>query len=224
MGPQPGGLSRGLLLPSAHTRFEGPRSRACLPAVFRLQGLAALLAACSLRARAGLISCRQRSWDSPFGAFSSQKVSGAFPPGRTRVPFLQPVYSRRRRRPARLAAVPGLWPFRESLAAVARLTHRAAGCSRGFSSSGHLPSAPCPDLRPASSHALGFERPALAIRSAPRSFDRRVRRPVLRAANRWQDRINPREVRAPASSNHSCSTPLGLCVHRRSRRALLSTG
>jgi len=43
----------------------------CLPATFRPQGLAALSAAFSLRTRAGLVSCRQRSWDSPFGAFSA---------------------------------------------------------------------------------------------------------------------------------------------------------
>jgi len=57
------------------------------PATFRLQGLATLWAACSLQARAGFISHRQRSWDSPFGAFSSRKVSAAFPGGRTHVPF-----------------------------------------------------------------------------------------------------------------------------------------
>jgi hypothetical protein len=51
----------------------------CLPATFRLQGLVTLLAAYSSRSRAGLISYQQRSWDSPFGAFSSRKVSDPFP-------------------------------------------------------------------------------------------------------------------------------------------------
>jgi hypothetical protein len=51
----------------------------CLPATFRLQGLATLLTASSLRLRAGFVSHRQRSWDSPFGAFPSRKVSGALP-------------------------------------------------------------------------------------------------------------------------------------------------
>jgi hypothetical protein len=45
------------------------------PAVFRLQGLATLLTAYSLRARADLVSCRRRSWDSPFGAFPLSRVS-----------------------------------------------------------------------------------------------------------------------------------------------------
>jgi hypothetical protein len=52
----------------------------CLPATFRLQGLATLLTASSLRFRAGFVSHRQRSWDSPFGAFPSRKVFGALPP------------------------------------------------------------------------------------------------------------------------------------------------
>jgi hypothetical protein len=53
--------------------------RACRPATFHLQGLATLLAASSLRIRAGFVSHRQRSWDSPFGAFPSRKVPEAFP-------------------------------------------------------------------------------------------------------------------------------------------------
>jgi hypothetical protein len=54
-------------------------TRARPPATFRLQGLATLLAGYSLRARAGFVSRRRRSWDSPFGAFSSCKVPVAFP-------------------------------------------------------------------------------------------------------------------------------------------------
>jgi hypothetical protein len=43
--------------------------RVCRPATFRLQGLVTLLAVSSLRNRAGFVSHRQRSWDSPFGGF-----------------------------------------------------------------------------------------------------------------------------------------------------------
>lgn len=50
----------------------------CLPATFRLQGLATLVTAYSLRSRAGSVSHRLRSWDSPFGASSSRKVSARF--------------------------------------------------------------------------------------------------------------------------------------------------
>jgi hypothetical protein len=50
----------------------------CLPATFRLQGLDTLLTAYSLQPRAGFLSTRQRSWDYPFGAFSSGKVPRRF--------------------------------------------------------------------------------------------------------------------------------------------------
>jgi hypothetical protein len=53
--------------------------RACRPATFRLQGLATLVTVSSLRVRAGFVSHRQRSWDSPFGAFPPRKVPEAFP-------------------------------------------------------------------------------------------------------------------------------------------------
>jgi hypothetical protein len=58
-----------------------------LPTTFRLQGLVTLVTAYSLRHRAGFVSHRQRSWDSPFGAFSSRKVTSRFRLGRTHVPF-----------------------------------------------------------------------------------------------------------------------------------------
>jgi hypothetical protein len=74
-----------------HTGFPGP-------ATFRLQGLVTLLTVSSLRARAGFVSRRQRSWDSPFGAFPSRKVFRAFPLGSTHMPFLLPVHQPPKRR------------------------------------------------------------------------------------------------------------------------------
>jgi len=78
--PKPADTSHGLCFPSA---LEGPEihmPRALPgPATLRLQGLATLLTLYSLRARAGFVSHRRRSWDSPFGASSSRKVAGAFP-------------------------------------------------------------------------------------------------------------------------------------------------
>jgi hypothetical protein len=59
------------------------------PATFRLQGLVTLLTACSLESRAGFVSHRQRSWDSPFGGFAHREVSAAFQPGRAHVPLTQ---------------------------------------------------------------------------------------------------------------------------------------
>ena len=74
--PQPASSSRGLLLPTAHEGSKVHFSQARPPATFRLQGLVTLLTAYALRSRAGFLSHRQRSWDLPFGAFSSQKVPG----------------------------------------------------------------------------------------------------------------------------------------------------
>jgi hypothetical protein len=59
----------------------------CLPATFRLQGLATLLTACSLQDRVGHFSCRRRPWDLPYGAFTSQKVFRASPLEWTHMPF-----------------------------------------------------------------------------------------------------------------------------------------
>jgi len=81
------------LAPFSTSRHGGPLCAGFpSPAMFRLQGLITLLAACSLRALAGLISCQRRSWDSPFGAFPSWKVSGASPPECTHVPLASPLF------------------------------------------------------------------------------------------------------------------------------------
>jgi hypothetical protein len=96
----------------------------CLPATFRLQGLATLLAAFSRRLRAGFFSHRQRSWDSPFGAFPSDKVSGAFPPERTHLPFCAAVVPAaeavsRPGRPRFLGFIPCRSPWRQQQVLVA---------------------------------------------------------------------------------------------------------
>jgi len=102
-------------------------------ATFRLQGLVTLVTASARRIRVGHFSYRQRSWDLPFGVFSSQKVSEAFRPGRTHIPFLRPLYqSPFDDRPARSAAVSGLQPFREFLASAAGLARLLTGYSPGF--------------------------------------------------------------------------------------------
>lgn len=68
--------------------FGGTR----LPAAFRLPGLITRLTVCSLGVRAGFVSHRQRSWDSPFGAFPSRTVPEAFPLERTHMPIVRPVH------------------------------------------------------------------------------------------------------------------------------------
>jgi hypothetical protein len=60
--------------------IRNPRSTArghSPPATFRLQGLVTLLTSYSLKSRAGFLSHRRRSWDSPFEGFPFRKVSTA---------------------------------------------------------------------------------------------------------------------------------------------------
>jgi hypothetical protein len=86
---------------------------------FRLQGLATLLTACSLRTLAGLISCPPRPWDSPFGAFLTQGTV-AFPTQLAHMLFFLPLIptsgnsSARRSKPQLLGFVvasgAGRWP------------------------------------------------------------------------------------------------------------------
>jgi hypothetical protein len=95
---------------SRSTHHESSR-----PATFRLQGLVTLLTGYSLESRAGFVSHRQRSWDSPFGGFLSRKISAAFRPGRTHVPLVQRYFRRRSVRPARRTSVSGFTPRRSTL-------------------------------------------------------------------------------------------------------------
>jgi hypothetical protein len=91
--PRPIGTSHGLSFPTALEGSEIHFSRAVPPpATVRLQGLVTLWAVYALRARAGFVSHRRRSWDSPFGAFSSRKVSRSFPSGSTHVPFVPSLF------------------------------------------------------------------------------------------------------------------------------------
>jgi hypothetical protein len=78
------------------------------PASFRPQGLITLSAAYSLRARAGSVSHRQRSWDSPFGAFPSHKVSERLRPKAPTYRFFRRYSCYRSSRSARRTAVSGL--------------------------------------------------------------------------------------------------------------------
>jgi hypothetical protein len=119
-----------------------------LPATFRPQGLVTLSAAYALRARAGFVSHRQRSWDSPFGAFSSRKVPAAFPRGWTHVPFLPSVFPP----PKRRAGPTGRGSWALTLAGVpdgrTRVNTPAAGCSHGLHPSKVLQRAALPGPSP----------------------------------------------------------------------------
>jgi hypothetical protein len=166
--PQPPSTSHGLLLPTALEDLEIHLPRALpSPATVRLQGLATLLTAYALRARAGFVSHRRRSWDSPFGAFSFRKVSAAFPGGRTRVPFLPSVIPPPKRwagptgRGFRAFTLPGVPGDRRSVSTA------TAGCSHGLHPSRVCWRTPGPGFHPAYSHALCGRRP----------YEQRRRRP-----------------------------------------------
>jgi hypothetical protein len=166
---------------------------------FRLQGLTTLLAVYSFRAPAGFVSHRRRSWDSPFGASSSRKVSGAFPPGRTHIPFLLPLIPLPKQRAG--PAGRGFWA--STLAGVPGSRHGISapttGCSLGFRPSRVCRPKPWPGFRPASSHTL--RTCACAQVPASQSFNRLrlgpTRQPRQAAAN---GQVSPSRVSAPAQS------------------------
>jgi len=158
-----------------HTEGSEVHNSRALPAptTFRPQGLVTLSTAYSLRARAGFFSRRRRSWDSPFGAFSSRKVSRAFPHGRTHVPFDQSVLPP----PKRWAGPtgPGFWalPLPRVPGGRHMISASTTGCSLGLGPSRAYRQEPCPGFRPGSSHALRWTRlaadptGATEFRSAP---------------------------------------------------------
>jgi hypothetical protein len=93
--------SHGLWLPTALKELEVHLPRAqSVPATFRLQGLATLLTAYSLESRAGFVSHRRRSWDSPFGGFPSRRISPDFRLEGTHLPLARHCFCRRSARPA----------------------------------------------------------------------------------------------------------------------------
>lgn len=193
------------------------------PATFRPQGLATLSAAYSLRARAGLLSCRRRSWDSPFGAFSSRKVSAAFPGGRTHVPFLPSVFPAPRRRAGPTGR--GFWAF--TLPGVPRgrgmIGASTAGCSLGLCPLRVSRKRPRANPRPRSSHALRGDRPCDRAPPAPRSFSQPRPRLVRRRQADGRNRATLTGFLHRTRPERSNETPSGLLVHRALRRALLST-
>jgi hypothetical protein len=172
-------------------------------------------------ARAGLLACRQRSWDSPFGAFSSRKVSAASPRGSTHVPFSPSVAPA----PPRWAGPTdrGFWAFTLSRVPGDRHGFRAAtaGCSLGL----------CPLRVSGSRHRTG--RPVLL----PRAWTRRhavglsPRLGVFEDLNRASSATgrnrhggdNPSRVLAPGQARAFEREPFGLSFHLTLCRASLPT-
>ena len=136
--------------------------------MFRLQGLVTLLTVSALRARAGFVSRRQRSWDSPFGAFSSLKVSGTFPPGCTHMPFPLPLCQPHEAagRPDRPRLL-GFDPFESPSRPGSLLEDQSPDAPLGFSPSRAFLREPWPRSLSISSHVLPRPKPP-----APQSIDR----------------------------------------------------
>jgi len=129
----------------------------CLPAWLRLQGLVTLLTPYSLRRRAGFVSHRRRSWDSPFGAFPSRKGIQAVsdpdqPTCRSNLRVLPLPKQQAGLADPRLL---GFDPSESPLSKRACLARETTGCSLGFRPSRVLQREPWPGLRPASSYVLG---------------------------------------------------------------------
>jgi hypothetical protein len=146
------------------------------PATFRLQGLATLLTVYALESRAGFVSHRRRSWDSPFGGFLSRQESAAFRPGRTCISLAQRYLRRLRVRPARRASISRFTPARIALSPRGVLGRRPLAPPLGFSPLGFagkglvpgFPGTPpaclaCPD-----DHSPGQPAPRSVNRPSPR--------------------------------------------------------
>jgi hypothetical protein len=148
------------------------------PATFRPQGLVTLSTAYSFRARAGFVSHRRRSWDSPFGAFPSRKVSATFPGGRTHLPFHLSVLPP----PKRWAGPTGRGSWALTLPRVPSsrtgVNSPTTGCSLGFCPSRAYQQEPCAGFHPCSSLALRKRQPYDRRPPAPRSIDRLLPGPV----------------------------------------------
>ncbi len=190
--------------PFSTSGIEGPLCRGLsLPTAFRPQGLVTLSTASSLRIRAGFISHRRRSWDSPFGAFSSRKAARAFPHGAAHLPFLPQVEppTGAGGRPCR----PRFLGFssRESLATGRGFSTPTAGGSPGFLPFRVRSRRPGPGFRPTSSHALRRGVVSHVRAGAPES---RSAAACLRSSPRMQAhegvRRDPSRVFAPVQSRH----------------------
>jgi len=202
----------GFPFPTAHEGSKVHFTQACRPASFRLQGLVTLMTAFSLRSRAGFVSHRQRSWDSPFGGPPPGRYPARFrPEGPTyRFPW---QYSRRRSAgPARQGAVSGLYPFRKFLVTERGFSPSTTGASLGFGSSRALPRRPWTGFRPSSSHALCVRGDESPQPPAPQSLNRPSPDPFRQPApkRRCPERAALLEFLHRSCPAHSSDAPIGL--------------
>jgi len=182
------------------------------------------LTAYSLQSRAGFVSHRQRSWDSPFGAFSSRKVPGALPPGRTHLPFLLSVLPP----PKQWAGPTGRGSWASVLPRVPgdlrAFDPAIAGCSLGFRPSRVFLRRLTPGFRPVSSHALCRPSSKPPSPPAPQSV---AQPPLAPPANHTEARPAAEATLLGSLHRsdpiHSSGLPSGLWVHLALRHTLLLT-
>lgn len=172
-----------------------------LPTAFRLQGLGTLLTAFSLRSRAGSVSHRRRSWDSPLRSLTVPQVSSRFRLKGPTCRFTCRCSHRRSVGPARQVTTSGLFPYGGFLPAPGGVS---TWCQRklpwGFPFQG-VSRRPWPGFRPASSHTLRPPSRKRPGRPASQSLDR----PSLgcvstHAVSRISETTSPPRVSAPAES------------------------
>jgi hypothetical protein len=153
--------------PFSTSRSDGPLPPGMPPGLFRLQGLATLLTAYSRQTRAGFVSRRLRSWDFPYGAFSSRKVPATFPPRRD--PHTV-YFFRSSRRFWRRAGTKDRGFRASTLSGIpCQPTHRSTPTDRLLSWGSPfqgIQRRPRPGFRPISSHAVG--RPPTFASDLPR--------------------------------------------------------
>jgi hypothetical protein len=207
----------GFLLPTAHEGSKVHLTRVYRPATFRLQGLITLLAAFSLRSRAGSLSHRQRSWDSPFGGPPPERYPVCYHPETPtyRSPW---QYSRRRSAgPARQGPVSGLCPFRKFLATEWGFSPSTTGASLGVRSSRALSRRPWTGFRPSSSHALCRRSDESPQPPAPQSLSQPSPGPFRQPApkHKCPEEAALLEFLHRSGPEHSSERPLGLMVSPR---------
>jgi len=200
------------------------RRELCLPATFRLQGLATLLTAYSLRSPAGFVSHRPRSWDCPFGAYPADRsphVSTRMHPP-TVSPAVVPV--RQSAGPAQQAAVPGLRPCRRFRRLTVGLARRPAVAPLGFTLPGLAAGAwvgISPNLL---SRAFPAEPCGSAARRLTVSIGSGLVPPALRGCPSRRGRTALIGFPHRSDPEHASACLPGLCVHLSPRRTLLPTG
>jgi hypothetical protein len=150
-----------------HIRNRGSTSRRPYPpASVRLQGLATLLTVYAPRIRAGFVSHRQRSWDSPFGASPPAwypRITARMPPPTVGLRLRCRRNDSRTRKPRFL----GFDPRRGFHPGPHVFSTPTDGRSLGFRPSRVRPRKPCRDF--ARTPLTRFAQPALYERTLPAS-------------------------------------------------------